>query len=442
MKTVRTKYLIIGNSAGGIGAAEAIRELDKSGSITIISDEAYPTYSRPLISKYITGERSLEQMLFRPAVFYSENDIVSLLGKRVESLELESHSARLDSGQRVLWEKLLLATGGTPIVPTIEGIGKRDVFTFTTFDDAKAIDEFLANAGTAVVIGGGLIGISVTEALVKRGIEVTVIEMKGRILNTILDEQASLIAEEALEQAGVRLITQHTVAEIAGGASTEGVVLDDGERIPCDLVVVAIGVAPRTELVLGTGIDINRGIVIDRHMATNHPDVYSCGDAAEAYDFAYDTNRLTPIWLNAYLGGRIAGYNMAGMQSEYPGSTAMNSLNYFGLDICAAGMVTPPAGEGWEVLSRQNGSNYQMAVVKDNILVGTVFVGDIEKSGIVFGLMRDRVNVGGFKQALLADDFGLASLPREIWQERLQTPPMLVSKPTMPVKAAEDFAGE
>jgi NAD(P)H-nitrite reductase large subunit len=164
---MRTKYLSIGNSAGGIGAAEAIREVDRAGSITIISDEPYPPYSRPLISKYLTKERTLERMLFRPVDFYSQNNIVSLLGKKVKGLGLESHTAELNGDERVVWEKLLLATGGIPIVPRIEGIGKGGVFTFTTIDDAKAIDGFLDNADKAVVIGGGLIGISVTEALVR-----------------------------------------------------------------------------------------------------------------------------------------------------------------------------------------------------------------------------------------------------------------------------------
>jgi NAD(P)H-nitrite reductase large subunit len=155
-------------------------------------------------------------------------------------------------------------------------------------------------------------------------------------------------------------------------------------------------------------------------MATNCPDVYSCGDAAEAYDFIYGENRLTPIWPNAYLGGRVAGRNMAGIQTEYPGGTAMNSLNYFGLDIVSAGIVIPPDNGSYEVLTEQKDGIYKKVILKNDLIVGMLFVRDIDKSGIVFGLMRDRVNVGSFKRELLADDFGLASLPRELWQERLE----------------------
>lgn len=419
-KSLTARYLIIGNSAGGIGATEAIREVDKEGSIIMISDEPYPSYSRPLISKYLTRERNLESMLFRPLEFYSQNNITSVLGKKVVSPGLANRTVELENGEYISWEKLLIASGGTPIVPKMEGAGKRGIFTFTTLDDAKAIDEFIEPANSAVVIGGGLIGISVTEALKKRGVKVTVVEMKDRILNTILDEQASSIAEEALKKAGIKIITGHTVAEITGKELVTGVKLDNGEDIPCSMVVVAIGVFPRTELARGTEIKVNRGIAVDSHMATSCPDVYSCGDAAEAYDFVYCTNRLTPIWPNAYIGGRVAGYNMAGVKAEYPGGTGMNSLNYFGLDIAAAGIAVPPEGDGYELINKQREGLYQRVVLKDDLIVGIVFVGAIEKAGILFSLMRDRVKVSNFKKMILNDNFGLVSLPRELWQRRLK----------------------
>jgi len=417
---MKTKYLIIGNSAGGIGAAEAIRQIDKKEPLVIISDEPYPSYSRPLISKYLSGDRDLDGMLYRPADFYEQNDIITVLGKKVNRLELDSHTAELDDG-KITWEKLLLATGGIPIIPKIDGGDKEGVFSFTTLDDAKAIDGFLYNVSTAVVIGGGLIGISVTEALKKRGVDVNVIEMKDRVLNTILDEQASLIAEETIKQAGVKIITGHTVAEVTGKERVNGAVLDNGTRIPCNLVVFAIGVLPRTELALSAGIKVNRGILVDNYMNTSHPDVYCCGDAAEAYDFLYDTNRVIPIWPGAYLEGKIAGSNMAGVDSEYSGGTAMNSLNYFGLDIATAGMVIPPEAENCEEISMRSSTSYHKIILRQDRLVGMVFVGEIEKSGIIYGLMRDQVDVGNYKQALLSDDFGLASLPREKRQERLET---------------------
>jgi NAD(P)H-nitrite reductase large subunit len=427
-KALRTEYLIIGNSAGGIGAAEAIRETDKKNSITIVSDEPYPAYSRPLISEYLACERTVEEMLFRPVDFYSQNNIDLMPGKSVKSLDFPRRLVELDSGEKITWKKLLLATGGVPIVPKMKGVNKKGVFKFLTLDDAKAIDKFLKDYSRAVVIGGGLIGVSVSEALTKRGVTVTIIEMKDRVLNTILDERASAIAEEMITEAGIRVIVNNTVSEVIGETSVESVVLDSGEAIPCDLVVIAIGVLPRTELVKDTEIKVNRGIVVDRYMATSFPDVYSCGDVAEAYDFVFNTNRLTPIWPNAYIGGRVAGCNMAGVKKEYLGGTAMNSVNYFGLDVTTAGIVNPPDVNNYEVITRNQDGIYQKVMLSDGLIVGMVFVKDIEKSGMIFGLMRDKVDVSDFKQVLLTDDFGLAYLPQELWRERLGNVSLLVAK--------------
>jgi len=440
---MQTRYLIIGNSAGGIGAAEAIRQVDKEGALTIVSEEPYPAYSRPLISKYLARERTLEGILFRPLDFYEQNNILSLPGKKVTHLELDHQTAWLEDSEQIAWEKLLLAVGGNPIFPKMKGSDKRGVFTFANLDDAKAVDRFLDNVRKAVVIGGGLIGISVTEALVKRGVDVTVVEMKERILNTILDQHASLMAEEVLKQAGVEIITGHTVVEINGTETVQGVTLDGGKTMPCDLVLVAIGVSPRPELALDAELKVNRGIVVDRHMATTHPGVYACGDVAEAYDFVSEDNRLTPMWPNAYIGGRIAGFNMAGIPTKYPGSTAINSLTYFGIDITSAGMPIAPNNDGYEVISKQESNKYQKVILKGDLLMGMIFVGNIEKSGIIFGLMRDRVNVESFKQSLLADNFGLAFLPRALWQERLETPPGLLPQSALSIRTEEEtFIGE
>jgi len=438
-----TKYLLIGNSAGGIAAAEAIREADSAGSVTIVTDEPYPAYSRPLISKYLSQERELDTMLFRPADFYAANNIQLLAGKKAIELDLKEHKLGLENGERISWQRLLIASGGTPIVPEINGLDNRGVFSFTTLDDAKAIDEFLTYGSSAVVIGGGLIGISVTETLVKRGISVSVVEMKDRILNTILDETGSAIATEAVKKAGVRSIVNQTVAEIKGENLVSGVTLDNEESIPCSLVVVAIGVVPRVDLVQGAGIEVNRGIVVDRTMATSYPDVYACGDAVEAYDFTLDTNRAIPIWPSAYIGGRVAGFNMAGVSKEYGGGTALNSLTYFGLNIVSAGIVVPP-DDGYEALSVANGEIYKKLLLKDDVIVGMICVGDIDKAGILYSLMREKTDVGEFKYKLLEDDFGLVSLPQELWQERLGAPPLVgvVATALPPEEEVEDYSGE
>ena len=427
--TERVKYLVIGNSAGGIGAAESIRGVDNSASIAIISDEPYPAYSRPLIAEHLSEQRPLEKILYRPADFYEKNDIALRSGVSVTGIDTHAHTVELDDWTILSWQKLLLATGGSPIIPDIGGINLKGVFSFTTFDDARSIDRLLSHNQKkvkAVVIGGGLIGVSISEALVKRGVNVTVVEMKDRILNVMLDVETSALAETSLKNAGVDIITSHTVDRIDGSANGEvtGVTLDDGRYMPCDMVVMAIGVRPRIELTTGTAIETNRGIIVDRHMETSVPDIFACGDATEAYDFIHRENRVTPIWPGAYTGGKVAGLNMAGVDTEYPGSTSMNSLKYFGLTITCAGIAVPP-DETFTVLCNNSEKRQKKVIIKDGFVVGMVFTGDIERSGIIYNLMKNRVEVTGFAEALISDDFGLVDLPEEIrwkWLKLLPEP--------------------
>ncbi len=441
---MRTDYLIIGNSAGGIGAVETIRLIDLEGAITIISDEPYPVYSRPLISEHLAGERDLNGMLYRSNDFYTVNKVQTILGKEVVRLDIAAGEVELADTEKISYQKLLLSTGGNPIFPTMDGAEKRGVFTFTTLDNAKGIAEMVKDgAQKAVVIGGGLIGISVTDALKKLGINVIVVELMDRILGIVLDEEASLMAQEVVEATGVQFRTRHTVKTIVGDDGiVSGVILDDGEEIECDLVIVAIGVVPRIDLVKDTDIKVNRGILVDCHMATSNPDVYACGDVAESYDFIIDGDRVVPIWPNAHIGGRIAGYNMAGREAEYPGGTAMNSLKYFGLSIASAGMVNPMRDIECEVLSQRDDGRYQKFVLQNGKLVGMVLVRDIEKAGIYFGLLRDGVDVSDFKDSLLSEEFGIISLPEEVLRSRLELPDLSkLSSITVP-EEIEDVSDE
>ena len=255
----------------------------------------------------------------------------------------------------------------------------------------------------AVVIGGGLIGTSAAEALTKRGIDVSIVELKKHMLSAILDEHASSIVKRRLKNSGVNVITGHTVNKIIGEEKVDGVILDSGKKVPCELVVVAIGVSPRIELARGTVIKVNHGIVVNRRMETSYPNVYACGDVAEAHDYVHGEDRVIPIWPGAHIGGRVAGLNMAGANTEYTGSTNMNTLSYFGLNIASGGIVIPP-DNSYEILHKQLKYHYQKIVLKDDRIVGFIFAGNIEKSGIILCMMREGTDVSGIKKGLIAKD--------------------------------------
>src|SRR3990172_6350864 len=329
-----TRYLIVGNSAGGIGAVEAIREVDADGPITIVSDEPYPAYSRPQISEYLWGLTTVERMLFRPPDFYQRSAVEAVLGTAASRLDLRKGRLELADGRAFTWEKLLLATGGRPTVPPIAGSHREGVFTFTTLADADRIRAALEPSCRAVVIGAVLIGLSLTHALTRLGVPAAMVELLDRPLAGALDQDAAQVVVRALREAGVELFFGQTVAEILGRPEDDervgGVRLQDGRQLPCDILAIAVGVTPRTELASRAGLRANRGIVVDRRMAASHPDVYACGDAAEAFDFVHGVERVTPIWPNAYIGGRVAGLNMPGRETAHRGSTGMNALSYFG----------------------------------------------------------------------------------------------------------------
>src|SRR5208282_2792418 len=413
------KYVVVGASAAGIGAVEAIREIDQAGTITIISDETCAHYSRPMISDLVSGKADIQKMKCRSDEFWKENNIEAVTGKKATAINLTEKTVQLDSGEKVAYEKLLLATGGKPFVPKMEGSEKDGVFTFTTIGDAQRLAAKIdsINAKAAVVIGAGLIGISITEALMKRGLKVTMVELQEKILSLLLDAKGSDLVEGVIRKAGVNVVTGQSVQKILGKPDNEGavggVILTKGDQLPCDLVIVAIGVVPRTELVAGTAVKINRGIVVDNMMQTTVSDVYASGDVAETYDFIMNQNRLLPLWPLAVLEGQVAGYNMAGKTTAYMGGTNMSSLKYFGIPIVSIGLANSKEDPALEVLIKEDAEQnvYKKLVLKNNVIVGLTLVNSIERAGILFYLMKNAINVKKFKQKLLEDDFSWATLP-------------------------------
>ncbi|MEM3551898.1 MAG: FAD-dependent oxidoreductase [Candidatus Bathyarchaeia archaeon] len=417
------KYVIIGCSAGAVGAVEAIRELDTVGNITVISEEPIPAYSRPMIGKYLSGEVNLENMIFPSKNFWEKQKVQLFLGKKAVKLDLTRKEIELEDAEKIGFDKLLIATGSKPIIPNIEGIAKKGVYTFTRIADAEHIKEAIhvIKAQKAVVIGVGLIGITVTEALAKLGLKVTIVGRRDRVLNQVLDQKAAEILEEAMQKEGVCIVKGRTVKRISGRKDDDnivgGVVLDDGSSIECDVVVFAVGVVPRTELVTHTGLKINNGILTNRFMQTNIPDVYACGDVAETYDFVSGKQRVLALWPLARIRGRVAGYNMAGLRFEYQGGASMIALNHFGVPIISVGLTTQSEdSEDYETLvfHDQERRIYRKIILKNGKIMGITLIGDVGRAGVIFHIMKNKVNVKDFKHKLIADNFSLASLPQTL----------------------------
>jgi NAD(P)H-nitrite reductase large subunit len=256
------------------------------------------------------------------------------------------------------------------------------------------------------------------------------VELADRILSPVTDQVSSKMAADAFRNSGVDIYLNNTVTEIRGDEKgrVNEIALKDGTILPCDLFVVAIGVRPRTELLQGTKINIapmnvGGGVEVDLSMQTNLEGIYACGDCAHAHDFITGAMRLLPLWPNAYIGGRIAGLNMAGSSHEHRWATNMNSVDFFGFPMVSAGYMIKPDRKGYEEIIREDGVSYSKVILKDDVIRGMIMVGDVDRAGLYLGLMRDRVSTATFKEELLTDEFAVVHLPGKV-KEKVKQPIM------------------
>jgi len=438
---------IIGNSVAAIGAIEAIRKVDKNVEITVISKEPYVAYGRPVISDFLKGKAKEEKLIsYRREGFYEKNNVKLVLNEEIKKVDTNARLLSGSSGKEYSYDKLLIATGGVPFVPPIKGVDLKNVYTFTTLDDAKILLELSKNIKKAVVIGGGLIGLKAAEGLHAQGVKVSVIELMDRILSLAFDKVSGNIVENRMQDVGIDVFTESNTEEILndGKGNACGVRLKGGRVIESDIVVVAIGVVPNVAFLKDSGIALNRGVLVDERMETNVKGVFAAGDVAMAKDFFSANQRLLPIWPDAYKQGRVAGYNMVGVERVYEGGLSMNSIELFGVSTISAGIINPNE-EGYEILVKADEKRwrYRKIVLKDNVIVGFVFVGEIDRAGIYTGLIKDKTDVSSFKDRLLKSDFGFIDIPYEIrqnhfWKRFLETKDAPCINDVCPAYTAEE----
>ncbi|MFH1904897.1 MAG: FAD-dependent oxidoreductase [bacterium] len=414
MKTLKTKYLIMGNSAAGIAGIEGIRKIDKTGSITVISDENIFNYSKPLISYLLSNKVKKKDMFFRSRDFYGENKVNLILDKRANKLDVKRKIVYFANNQSIEFDKLLIATGGIPIISKIKGSNLDGVFAFTTLSNAVSIKEYIKNHSVkdAVVIGGGLIGLKTVEALIELGIKVSIVELADRILSTTFDIKASEIIQKALKKTSCSIFRNNTVVEILSKNGIKSLTLKSHEKISADLIITAIGVRPNIQLVKNTSIITNRGILVDETMQTNVKDIYAAGDVCESDTLLDECKKNIPIWPNAFKQGRIAGENMAGGNTIYLGGVAMNSVELCGISTISIGKTSLGQNK-YEILEmhKKEESIYKKIVLENNHIVGCIFIGNIERAGIYTGLIMNKIDISDIKDRLLEDDFGVLALP-------------------------------
>ncbi|MEG2643455.1 MAG: FAD-dependent oxidoreductase, partial [Eubacterium sp.] len=334
MADTHSKYLIIGNAIAAVGGITGIRTVDPLGSITVISGEDRPVYSRPLISYWLEGRVEKENIRYRDRDFYEKNDVSVEYGVMATAVDAKRKIVTLTGGRTISYEKLLVATGSHPFVPPIPGRDSaKNTFTFTTMDDAEGIAEVLTPESQVVILGAGLIGLKAGEALMDQCGSLTVVDLADRVLPSVLDAECAALYADYLEGLGMALRLGTSITQIGEGEVT----LSDGDTLAYDILILAVGTRPESSLVESAGGDVQRGIVTDRQQRTTLLDVYAAGDCTQSYDCSSETEKNMAILPNAYLQGEVAGINMAGGEAVYTRAFPVNAMGIKGYYMLTAG---------------------------------------------------------------------------------------------------------
>lgn len=388
------KYVIVGASAAGLAAAEEIRRTDAKGDITVLTEEAFLPYSRPSISYFLKGKVKESDMALRKPAFYKEKNIKIITSAKVTAIDREKKIIKC-SRKEYKYDKLCLCTGSVPFVPPMKNTANKvNAMTFLNLQSTKAVKEAASSGTRAVVIGAGLIGMKAAEGLAKICRSVDVVELSERVLPSILDEKSAKQVKRHLEANGIRFHLGQTVTEAkCSGKTIKKVVLQNGKELPCDLLVIAVGVRPATALAEAAGLDVQRGIVTDTAtMQTSDADIYAAGDCTVSVDMLDGSKKIIALWPNAVQQGTVAGAQMAGGSKVIDGTYSVNAIDFFGLRICTCGLINA-RGEQYTDQIKTEGDSYKRLIFEGNHLVGFVLINCSDNAGVYTSLIANRVGL-------------------------------------------------
>jgi len=360
------RIVMIGNGVAATTAAATIRRYDTESSVTMLSDESTPFYSRPRLIEYLAGTANFEKIVIRDSAWYEKNNIALLRGAKVDRVD-SAHREVAGNFGTIAYDALLIASGAAPALPAFFVPGLEDVFTLRTKSDADAIIAEAARVGSATVIGGGLLGIETANALAARGLAPTVVEYFDRLLPKQLDAEAAAILQSMLEAKGLRILLGKTTISIARESGGVAARFADGSSLSGGMAVVSAGVRPNIAFLRDSGLALGRGIIVDKRMRTSVPDIYAAGDCAEFQ------GRLYGIWPAAKEQGEVAGMSIAGQASEYRGSLMSARLKVAGIDVASMGDIA--LSPKTRVESSRDGTSFRKLFYEGDLLKGAILIG-------------------------------------------------------------------
>ncbi|HBG1009918.1 TPA: NAD(P)/FAD-dependent oxidoreductase, partial [Clostridioides difficile] len=378
-------YVVLGASAAGINAVKTLRELDKDSNIVVISKDEN-VYSRCMLHHVISEHRTLKQINFVDEDFMEQNNVKWIAGKTVKGIDINKKVVQTED-ITVNYDKLLIATGASSAIPPIKNLRDGNfVYSVRNIDDIYKIKEKAQNSKNVVIIGAGLVGIDALVGLFKyEQLNISVAFMEKYILDRQLDEYTASVYENKFKEKGVKFYPSASIQEIVldNSKNVTGVAFSNGEVLDADMVIVATGVKPNADFLDGTGIEYDRGIIIDDMCQTTQKDIYAAGDVVGK----------NAIWPLAVKQGIVAAYNMVGKDKKIEDEFAFkNSMNFMDISTISIGMNTP-VDHSYKVLTRHGINDYKKFVFKDNVIYGAVIQGDISYVGVLTYLIKNKVEI-------------------------------------------------
>ncbi len=399
-------HVILGAGPAGVTAAETIRATDSRADVTLITGEEAPPYSRMAIPYLLQGNIKEPGTYLRQTAGHYDTHAIKVVHGRAGGIDTGARKLFLAGGKELSYDRLLIASGASPIMPAIEGANLPGVHSCWTLADAREIVKLASKGAPVVLCGAGFIGSIILEALHASGADLTVVELAPRMVARMMDETAGGMLQRWCEAKGVRVLTGQRVERIRaiedqGGGGPLRVQLSSGNTLPARLVVMAVGVRPNAGFLVGSGIAVDRGIRVDDHLRTTAANVYAAGDCCEGTDLSTGKADMLAIQPTAVEHGRFAGLNMAGIPTRHRGSLNMNVLDTMGLISSSFGLWQGAKGGASSKLVDDRGWKYMRLEFDGDKLAGAQCVGVTENVGILRGLIQTGVHLGGWKGRLM-----------------------------------------
>ena len=399
------RYVIVGGSAAGMAAAQTIRSHDPLGTIQVLSEEPDGPYFRPMIPFIISRKKEADQIYLQGRGPYQARSITVRLNTRAIRIDSAGHQVISDKEESIAYDRLLIATGSRPHIPAdIEGVALEGVFALRTIEDARQAARRAQNTRHAVMLGGGLLNLKIAFALLERGIRVTLVVFSPEVLSQLMEPADAHLIRRALDRAGLEIITGCSARQIlSNGDGVSAVALDNGREIDCQMVCIGKGVRPNAEWIGDEQIPADGGVVVDKYTRAGAAHVFAAGDVAVTFDPITGDPMVTGLWTNAVEMGRCAGANMADRPTAYGGTFGiLNATQVANMPFVSMGIVHT-SGTNYETHIRTGPGIYRKLVfsAQGDRLVGVLFIGQIGNAGLYRAVIRDGMEISGFKKEII-----------------------------------------